>query len=84
MLSEHTGMHQERCHKALRWLINKGLVWYGNDEYGATGDGRAYHRACQRKPLMAEAEYAEWKREALSGMDSDGMETKIKNAVIPK
>ncbi len=84
MLSEHTGMHPDRCHAALVWLIKMRFIWYGDDEYGATGDGRAYHKACERKPLMAQVEFAEWRAEALSGMDANGRETTIEGAVIPK
>jgi len=84
MLSEHTGMHPERCYAALRWLINKGLVWYAQDEYGVTEDGRDYHAACVRRPLMGLAELQEWRAEALSGMTATGERSKIENAVIPR
>ena len=84
MLAEHTGMHRERCQNALRWLVKKGLVYYGNDEYRVNEAGRAYHAACQARPLMGLEDFARWKAEALSGMDEKGEPTKIENPVIPK
>lgn len=84
MLSEHTGIPLGRCRAALQWLLKKGLAWYSDDEYGATADGRAYHRACIRNPLLLQAEFGAWKKEARSGMSEDGKETKIENPVIPK
>lgn len=79
--SELLRLSVDRVNDVLGMLLDAGYMSIHQGSYLITDDGRDHYASVCRRPEYEDSK--RWKDEALSGIDSDGRQTKISDAVLP-